>query len=159
MSKYYVYFHREPETGRIRYVGLGTGSRAWEVRYTSNYKTGYGQRSKEHYDWWKELESSGHTLADIVEIVSSNLSKESANLLETNLIKQYEGTGLLFNKSKTFEHNKTLTKYSEEVISFAKKLHLLGFGYQRIAFLLGATEPKKSVMSIKRMVKNEYYNF
>lgn len=140
-QRYYVYTHTDPVTGQVRYVGMGSEGRAWQVKKTS-------QRSAEHYEWAKTHMDAGYTLAEMVNVVRQRLTKEAALELEASLIKEYPSTQL-FNVQGTGVY---LGKVTEEVEQFAKTLHQMGYGYQRVAFLLGADNPKKKVMSAKRMI-------
>ena len=79
LNKYYVYYHFDL-LGNIRYIGSGTGQRY----YTKQC------RSTEHLVFWDNLTKA---------VVVDNLSKEESMKLEEQLIKEYIGTGQLFNKS------------------------------------------------------------
>ena len=70
MNKYYVYFHKNPITNEIFYVGKGCGSRAYikdnRGKHYLNYVKKYGN--------------------PIIEIVKDNISNEEAIELEKRLI-------------------------------------------------------------------------
>ena len=55
-----------------------------------------------------------------------------------------------FNALKNPKHWGKGRTYTQEIAAFAKNLHEMGYGYIRIAFLLGTD----SHMLAKRMVKN-----
>lgn len=88
MYKYYVYFHKD-KLGNIRYIGHGTGNRA----YTTS------SRNKEHLQVIKELE---------VFIYQEGLLKQAAEELEQQLINKYLPTGLLLNKIKNISFAREL---------------------------------------------------
>lgn len=50
-SKYYIYFHVDPRDGFPRYIGKGSGNRAWQL--------GKNYRSKKHINWVNKLKSEG----------------------------------------------------------------------------------------------------
>jgi hypothetical protein len=144
---YYVYIHKDPITGNIKYIGMGQGQRAWMMR-NSGGTTAYGHRCKEHWEWYKELESKGYTLDKIVEIIDSSLSRSKALEIEKEMINSV-GYGKLFNKDPRLMNR----KHDKEMCNFAKALHELGFGYQRVAHLMGADNPKTKAMAVKRMIQ------
>ena len=140
-QRYYVYMHVDPRNDRIRYIGMGSEGRAWQVKKTS-------QRSEEHYAWIQEIMQAGHTLDEVVYICAKNLTKAEALAEEAKLITENKGCAL-FNLQGT---GKYLGKVPTDVSNFAKALHQMGYGYQHTAFLLGAANPKTKVMSAKRMI-------
>lgn len=48
-GKYYIYYHIDPRDNLPKYIGKGSGNRAWEL--------GKSRRGKRHYRWIKNLES------------------------------------------------------------------------------------------------------
>ncbi len=73
---YYVYVHKDPETGAVFYVGKGHGRRAW-------------QRAGRHQLWLgntRDLKG----LWD-VELVHTDLSEIEAFELEARLVKEHGG--------------------------------------------------------------------
>lgn len=150
-QRYYVYTHRDPVTGEIRYVGKGYSGRAWQVGHSKGDYLQYGQRSEDHHVWLKELEAQGFLLDEIVDIPIRGLSEKEAYEQEQQLLKSCD-ENLLFNKQGTLKYKKSLRKSDKNLQLFAKALHDMGYGYQHTAFLLGAPEPKKRVVSIKRMI-------
>ena len=141
MEIYYVYQHIRPDTGGIVYIGTGTYDRAWMSRG--------GNRSKEHFEFIKEMSEKGYTLNEIVQIIRQRLSKKDALEEERQLIDKYRS---LYNKHSNKSHWRINRTFSKETCNFAKLLHEMGYGYQRIAYLLGAEDPKKNHMSTKRMI-------
>lgn len=84
---YYVYSHSDPRTGEIRYIGKGSGPRAWILA---------SARSPEHIEWYRELEFLGYGPMDIVTIHERNLPELVARDREDALIDSME-PGQLFN--------------------------------------------------------------
>ena len=42
-GKYYIYYHIDPRDGMPKYVGKGSGKRAWEF--------GKAKRNTKHFNW------------------------------------------------------------------------------------------------------------
>ena len=139
MNKYYVYSHLDPVTKEVVYVGSGQFDRAWNVRRN--------QRREEHVSWLESIYDSGYTLSDVVVIEDNNLSKEDSYIIESELIKTLKPK---FNALLNPEHWHIGRRQPREVAEFAKTLHEMGYGYIRIAQLLGGTN--NNHMSIKRMI-------
>ena len=91
----------------------------------------------------------GYTLTDIVFIEKKGLSKEEAFKEELTLIKD---TKPIFNQLSNPDHWFGSRNCTKEQALFAKILHEMGYGYQRIAYLLGASKPIGAHMTIKRMI-------
>jgi hypothetical protein len=72
-KKFYVYFHRD-RSGKIFYVGKGTGRRAW---------------SRERHDLWKKYVEEILHGEYTVEIFRDGLSEREAEELEWDLINKY----------------------------------------------------------------------
>lgn len=75
-ASFYVYFHVDPVTGVIFYIGKGTAGRAWTLN----------SRRPSHKDWIKTVR---HVLREdntpkYVQIVHANLSEQEAFSLEKN---------------------------------------------------------------------------
>jgi hypothetical protein len=132
MNKYYVYLHIDPRDDRIKYVGMGQGSRAWMMRNSGGPSPRYGHRSPEHYAWFEELEALGYTLDQIVVVEQRRLSKKEALRLEKEFVKECDG-GQLFNKNRT----KDWTKQNQEIISKVKSLRNASVSFKKIAEQLG----------------------
>lgn len=141
MDIYYVYQHIRPDTGEIVYIGSGTYDRAWMSRG--------GNRSKEHFEFIREMSDNGYTLNEIVEIRRQRLSKKEALSIERELIDKYRP---MYNKLSNKSHWQKNRKFEVETCMLAKALHKMGYGYQRIAFLLGSPNYKNNAMSTRRMV-------
>ena len=90
---YYVYLHKDKETGHVFYVGKGSGRRAWET----------GRRSNA----WKEKVAS-LTNGWEAEILAKDLSELEALGLEEDAIEKYGGDawsgGTLTNRTPGGEH-------------------------------------------------------
>jgi hypothetical protein len=93
---YYVYFHRNPYTEEIVYIGKGCHGRAWDVTRCRN-------QHKEHQDWMKHLCLSGYLPSDWVEIVEKELTEEEANKAEKRYI---HNIGPKFNRQGGETNNK-----------------------------------------------------
>ena len=132
----YVYIHRDPETHEVRYVGAGSGGRAW---------TCDSHRSSEHRNWLTFQFNAGHTMADITSIIAQKLHYTEALAIEREEISQYDPTRL-FN---------VLTKPSLLVMQDAqllevKTLRLQGKAYAVIAAMIGV-----STMTVYRALNNQ----
>jgi hypothetical protein len=136
---FYVYSHIDPDTKEIKYIGIGQYDRACSVR-TNN-------RKEKHYDWLKKQYDKGYTLADIVVIVQKGLTKKDALEIEMLKIKQLKP---MLNELSNPDHWQRGRKQTEDTSLFAKALYEMGYGYKRIAHLMGGT--KNNHMSIKRML-------
>jgi len=145
-QKYYVYVHRDPNTGGVVYIGMGQGSRAWMMRNSGGDRARYGHRREAHYRWFQELEAEGYTLADIVEIVQSGLSKSDALALEEQLIAK-EGYTNLFNVSPEDRAGLSLIP---ELIQDARAWREEGLTYKEIGIVLGV-----STMTIHRALNGQ----
>ncbi len=138
---FYVYHHIDPETKEILYVGIGQYDRAWCVRGNN--------RNKQHEAYLKELFLKGFTLNDIVYVYANMLSKKEAMEIEAKQVDKYRPQ---FNKLLNKNHWSKSRQKTPEMCLFGKTLKEMGYGYQRIAYLMGAEQPKNHVMAIKRMI-------
>ena len=138
---FYVYTHNDPRNKVIMYVGIGQYDRAWNTRRN--------QRKDRHVVWIEELYSLGFTLADIVTIEGNGLTKEEARQWEEAVIL---GRKPEFNELGNPDHWQRGRKYDRETAEFAKSLHDMGYGYIRIAELMGGLNTQH--MKIKRMIEN-----
>jgi predicted GIY-YIG superfamily endonuclease len=89
MENYYLYYHKNPLTKDLFYIGIGTNKRAWD--FNSGRNPHYKNYVKKHGE-------------PIVDIVKENLTKEEACYLEMELISEYgrkeiDFQGILLNKS------------------------------------------------------------
>ena len=136
---FYIYKHIDPRDETLKYIGVGQYDRAWSVRRN--------QRKEAHVSWLEELYKEGYTLEDVVKIEEKKLTKEQALEKESILIKDLKP---VFNELGNPDHWNRGRKQTEETSLFAKMLHEMGYGYQRIAYLMGGD--KNNHMSIKRML-------
>lgn len=86
-------------------------------------------------------------MSDIVEITHKQLSKQEALEIESGLIQDQKPE---FNELNNPDHWNRGRSYDKTVAGFAKALHEMGYGYIRVAFLMGSD----SHMLAKRMIKN-----
>ena len=138
-SSFYIYTHVDPRNNMLKYIGIGQYDRAWSVRRN--------QRKESHVKWLEELYEEGYTLSDVVIITEKGLTKEQALEKELNYIKTLKPE---YNELGNPDHWQRGRKQTEETSVFAKVLHEMGYGYQRIAHLMGGN--KKNHMTIKRML-------
>ena len=141
-DSFYVYSHTDPRNQVRKYIGIGQYDRAWNTRKN--------QRKESHVSWLEELYLEGYTLQDIVKIENNRLSKQEALSIENTIIKTERP---LFNELGNPNHWNRGRKYTKEMVSFVKELHAMGYGYIRIAHLIGGTSSNH--MTAKRMVTNE----
>lgn len=89
MNTYYIYYHKEPISKEIKYIGKGKGQRAYD----------FHKRSKKHLKWIKSLKDKG--LLPIVEIVEFFDAESAVLQKEAELIKLHRKNGSnLLNTSK-----------------------------------------------------------
>lgn len=141
-NTYYLYSHIDPVTNIRKYIGIGQYDRAWNTRRN--------QRKESHVLWLENLYKEGFTLSDIVKIERKGLSKREALFAENIIIKNEKPE---FNELGNPDHWNRGRKYTNEIKEFVKTLHEMGYGYIRIAYLLGGN--KTNHMTIKRMVTND----
>ena len=139
LDSFYIYTHVDPRDNVLKYIGVGQYDRAWCVRRN--------QRKDAHVEWLEELYAEGYTLSDVVVITENGLTKEQALEKELECIKHLRPE---FNELGNPNHWQRGRKQTEETSVFAKALHEMGYGYQRIAHLMGGN--KKNHMTIKRML-------
>ena len=104
MENYYLYYHKNPLTKELFYVGIGTNKRAWD--FTSGRNSHYKNYIKKYG-------------RPIVDIIKENLTKEESCSLERELISKYgrkgiESEGILLNKSIGGEVIALGNKFTEE---------------------------------------------
>lgn len=80
IDKFYIYAHICPDTNEIKYIGKGSGTRAYIIK--SNRRFGY------HKNWLIQLENNNKK--PIIKILCNNLPEKESYLLETELIKHYK---------------------------------------------------------------------
>jgi predicted GIY-YIG superfamily endonuclease len=98
-----LYFHLNPQTNNVFYIGIGTLKRAYNFKDRNNHYKGY-------------IKKYG---TPIVKIVQENLTLEEASKLEKQLILEYgrigyEENGILVNKSLGGEYTHYGVKHSLE---------------------------------------------
>ena len=74
---YYIYFHKNPITLEVFYVGIGSNKRAWRFKERNTH-------------WLRYVKKHGFP---VVEIIKENLTKEEAGLLEIEYIQQFRRKG------------------------------------------------------------------
>ena len=76
-NMYYIYFHKNPITLEVFYVGIGSNKRAWRFKERNTH-------------WLRYVKKHGFP---VVEIIKENLTKEEAGLLEIEYIQQFGRKG------------------------------------------------------------------
>ena len=145
-SIYYVYTHEHPVDGTVVYVGMGQKGRAWAIANSGGDNAAYGNRSKDHFNWFLQLEANNYTLDQIVNIKARGLTKKEALSVERGLIDEYRPT---FNKVMGIK----LLKMTEEKYSKAVALREDGMSYSKIAEELGF-----SPMTVHRALNGQTKN-
>lgn len=139
-SKYYVYFHIDPISKEIVYVGEGSGGRAWQCSKTNRH-------DKDHYGWICNLLESGFTPQDFVVVIQKNMTLADARKCETEYIKRiapkFNAWGEVYRGSLT-----------PEQIKQCKDLKERGLTYSEIAAQIG-----KSNMTVWRAINQEWTLF
>lgn len=87
-TKYYVYFHIDPKTHEVLYVGKGTGGRAWDTSRSRKY-------NPEHIKWLQNKMKEGYIPTDYVVILDKGLTETEA-----------------FKKEKEYLHKNGNTKFN-----------------------------------------------
>jgi hypothetical protein len=78
---YYVYFHSDPVTHEVRYIGKGTGRRAWAL----------AKRYGHHKSWLQSLAAQG--LKPIITVVQEFETDDEAMAREVELIAEHRSRG------------------------------------------------------------------
>ena len=104
MENYYLYYHKNPITKELFYIGIGTNKRAWD--FASGRNSHYKNYIKKYG-------------IPIVDIIKENITKEEACSLERKLISEYgmkgiDGEGILLNKSIGGETIALGNKFTED---------------------------------------------
>lgn len=107
-SNYYIYFHKNPFSNSIFYVGLGKGNRAYDIKK--------GRGRTQHY-----INYINKYGKPIIEIVHNNITLDQARCYERFYIKAYgrvgyDINGILVNKSEGGESGSIGSKWSQESI-------------------------------------------
>jgi uncharacterized protein YerC len=144
---YYVYWHKHPiDDSDPVYVGMGQKSRAWAIANSGGDNAAYGSRTKDHYNWFLDLEAEGHTLDEIVHILYKGLTRTEAFTLEKDLI---ESLRPVFNKVQGLNN----LKITEEKYAAAVAMRHDGLSYAVIGEELGL-----STMTIYRALNGKTKN-
>lgn len=103
-NKCYIYFHFNPITNKLFYIGIGINDRAYK------FKGGRNNSYLEHVNTFGK---------PIVKIYKEGLTKIEACLLETKLIKKYgrlniDKKGILLNRSTGGQYANLGVKQSDE---------------------------------------------
>lgn len=123
----YVYFHVDPITNEIVYIGHGTNERAWRCTSSPSCDDkNYGHRSKEHATWCQNLIIEGFTPNDWVFIESILMDKSSACLREQKLIRKHLPR---FNKPSGAK----IMLVTPGIVQYAKERREQGISYKDIA--------------------------
>lgn len=130
---HYVYRHKDPDTGAIRYVGKGSGGRAWVTE-----RVGQPKLTEQLKEWLIQ----GYVPSEWVEIVAQRLTREEAFEMEKELIERYEPD---LNCTQ-WDWSLTLTT---EQIACAKALRAEGMSYEKVAKEIGT-----STMTVYRLINN-----
>ncbi len=145
-TRHYVYFHVDPFTDEVRYVGAGSGGRAWSCSHSPKSEGGRrGARSNDHYEWLISLFDHGFTMGDIVDIIAQGLTRQEALNHEKDIIKAHD-IDILFNKPRSC-HALVLSMAD---VSEAHLLRNTGTPYHLIADSLNV-----STMTIYRALNNQ----
>ncbi len=138
---YYVYWHIDPNTDEVVYIGHGCKGRAWTH---GSRKTAL--RSQEHLDWLEEKNNQNFLPTDFVFILLKNLTKNEACAEEQNLIRTYNPR---FNKPL----GKSLLKINSEDFELIQELRSNGLSYKKIS-----EETGFSTMTVFRVLNNKNRN-
>ena len=135
---FYVYFHVDPDSGEIVYVGSGTKERAWTARASNRH-------NEAHLTWLQRMETRGFTPDQYVSVVYRNSDKRAVLDKERELIEELKP-----------EFNQTLNKWwwcltlSEEQLKEARELRDEGMSYKKIGEVIGT-----STMTVWRALNGE----
>ena len=77
-DQYVVYFHRDPETRDVVYVGEGKTCRAYTI----------SARNEDHFMWLHEKLVEGYTMEEIVDVRSTGYTKKEAKAVERHNIER-----------------------------------------------------------------------
>ena len=135
---YYIYYHIDPTTDEIMYVGHGYKDRAWICGSTT--------RGPEHQKWYMNLINMGYLPDSIVELVETGLTKSDACQKEQEIIRRIDTA---FNKPQGLQN----LKMSDELRGTAQHLRAEGLFYREIAARLNL-----STMTIYRALNGQTKN-
>ena len=144
MSNYYVYYHVDPDTYEIVYVGKGLHGRAWDV--TRNRGGNIG-----HLDWMKSLTDKGYLPCDWVSIVRRGLSEQDAFALEKSHLHRIGVTK--FNRQcGDKQHQSKLTNEAAKEVFYLSWVN--GLDRSGIATQYGVCPSNVSMIKHKRQWKS-----
>lgn len=141
----YVYLHRDPQTGEVRYVGAGSKGRAWACGWSARGGPRRGNRTKEHQRWLQNLFAAGYTMANIVVIVKQGLPRSGALGIEKKEIEKHSSLSL-FNRP----YGQHSLKLGAIQVIHSQRLREQGKSYADIASVVGV-----SAMTIYRALNNQ----
>ncbi len=125
LSVFYVYIHSDPITGEVRYVGKGSGRRAYSFSHR------YGHHAK----WIGKLAKS--ELKPLVVILENNLPEKEAYTREEHYINHFRSLGVKLTNSTAGGNGVSGYKFSTE---------------QKEKFRLNSTGRKQTPEQIAKMV-------
>ena len=135
---YYVYFHTDPDTQEVMYIGFGTGERAWIGRCNN-------RNNSEHVEWLASQQAKLRTPDEYVSIEFKSFDKNEALAKERELI---EDLAPKFNYTGKWEWCMVL---NEEQLKSARYLRdETGLSYKAIATEIGV-----STMTIYRALNGQ----
>lgn len=135
MNRFYVYYHVEPSSREIVYIGKGTGGRAWDVTRSRG-------EHKEHQEWMMSLMDEGFVPSDWVVIFKKGLSEKEAFKEERELLNE---TGpVKFNRQAGEKQHQA--KMSNEQALEAFELREKGLTHAEIANLYGVSRSAISML-------------
>lgn len=122
-SKHYVYYHIDPKTNKLMYIGKGSGGRAWQCSPTDRH-------NKKHYDWIKALLEEGYTPEDFVQIVTKDVSCSEALIIESKMIRrwkpEFNNLGVAIDTCLDEKQQKRVIQLREQNISYDRIAQELG---------------------------------
>ena len=136
---YYVYFHIDPESSEVVYVGKGSRGRAWHCAESNS-------RGEDHALWMNGLIQEGFTPDAWVKIVESSLEEAEAFQLEKE---EVDTRRPKFNSKK--DGACKLTSFDLEEIKFWRDR---GLSYEKIADKIGS-----STMTVFRAYNGKTKNY
>jgi hypothetical protein len=119
MSNFYVYQHRDPETGEIVYVGVGCKGRAWH--------SGKNTRSEEHARWMNDIFEDG---GNPVVFISTGLTKKQSLDIEMPMIEELNPK---FNKLGTIDYRHKRSTITRDQAVECSSLRGEGLSYREIS--------------------------
>lgn len=134
---HYLYYHVDPDTREVLYVGTGSKERAWLSRQ-------HNRNNPAHFSWLAELEKQGFTPDAWVEIYFSSFDREEVLALERQRISEIKP---MFNYTEKWTWCLSLT---DAQVEKAKELRSTGYTYKAIA-----KEIDSSTMTVYRLLTGQ----